>query len=273
MTATPIPRTLALTIYGDLDLTLLDELPAGRKPLITEIITLDKREEVYARIRTELAAGRQAYIIYPRIDEPDPDKEQALQARSAKAEEKRLQEKVFPDYTVGLVHSKLKPKDKEAVMRDFTNGEINVLVSTSVIEVGVNVPNATVIAIEGAERFGLAQLHQLRGRVFRSSHQAYCFLMTETKSTKSWERLKALKTAKNGFELAEMDLALRGAGGLLAGKQWGLSDLGMEAIKNLKMVEAARTEAGSLMKTDADLRRHPLIKNKLDRQTKTIHFE
>lgn len=272
MTATPIPRTLALTVYGDLDLTLLDELPAGRKPIITEIVTPEKRSEVYEKIRAELKTGRQVYIICPRIDEPDPKKELALQAKSAKSEQKKLQEKVFPEYAVGLVHSKLKPKDKEEVMRDFTNHAIDILVATSVVEVGVNIPNATVIMIEGAERFGLAQLHQLRGRVFRSSHQAYCFLMTETKSAKSWQRLRALKTAENGFALAELDLALRGAGGLAAGKQWGLSDLGMEAIKNLKMVEAARLEAQILLKTDPDLKRSPLIATRLTKQT-TTHFE
>ena len=158
-------------------------------------------------------------------------------------------------------------------MRDFADKKIDILVATSVVEVGVNVPNATVIMIEGAERFGLAQLHQLRGRVFRSSHQAYCFLMTETKSQKSWERLKALKTAENGFALAELDLALRGTGSLTGGKQWGLSDIGMEAIKNLKMVEAARTEARTLLETDPSLGRSPLIADILRKRQPTTHFE
>ncbi|HRZ30607.1 MAG TPA: ATP-dependent DNA helicase RecG, partial [Candidatus Paceibacterota bacterium] len=202
MTATPIPRTLALTVYGDLDLTLLDEMPTGRLPVITEIIPPDKREESYARVRAELKKGRQVYVICPRISEPDPDKERALQLKSAKAEAKRLQEKVFPEYTVDVMHSKLNPSDKEETMKQFSEGKIDILVSTSVIEVGVNVPNATVILIEGAERFGLAQLHQLRGRVLRSNHQAYCFVFSETKTAKSLARLKALVTAKNGFELA-----------------------------------------------------------------------
>ncbi len=273
MTATPIPRTLALTIYGDLDLTLLDQMPAGRKPVITEIVSPDKREEVYEKIRTELAAGRQIYVICPRIDEPDPEKALALYTKSAKAETIRLGEKIFPKQMVGLVHSKLPPKEKEQMMADFAAGEIDILVATSVVEVGVNVPNATSIIIEGAERFGLAQLHQLRGRVLRSNHQAYCYLFTETKSAKSLDRLKALKTAKNGFELAELDLALRGSGTLSAGKQWGISDLGMEAIRNIKMVEAARTEAQALLKTDFDLKKYPLIVKKLASRKTEIHFE
>jgi ATP-dependent DNA helicase RecG len=273
MTATPIPRTLALTVFGDLDLTLLDQMPAGRKPIITKIISPDKRQEAYEHIRAELKTGRQAYVICPRIDEPDPDKEMAVQAKSAKAETIRLQDKVFPEFTVEVMHSKLKPKDKEDTMQQFTDGEIDILVSTSVIEVGVNVPNATIIIIEGAERFGLAQLHQLRGRVLRSNHQAYCYVFSETKSQKSMDRLKALVNAKNGFELAEHDLALRGAGMITGGKQWGISDIGMEAIKNLKMVEAARTEAETIINADPDLSRHPQFLARLSSQKQEIHFE
>ncbi|OJI09574.1 MAG: ATP-dependent DNA helicase RecG [Candidatus Vogelbacteria bacterium CG10_big_fil_rev_8_21_14_0_10_49_38] len=273
MTATPIPRTLALTVYGDLDLTLLDELPAGRRPVVTEIIPPDCREACYERVRAELKAGRQAYVICPRIDEPDPDKELAGQTKSARAEAKRLQEKIFPEFTVDLMHSKLSPSDKEATMTEFTEGKIDILVSTSVVEVGVNVPNATVIIIEGAERFGLAQLHQLRGRVWRSSHQAYCFVFSDTKTAKSLARLKALVTAKNGFELAELDLAQRGAGMLMPGKQWGLSDLGMEAIKNLKLVAAARLEAETVINADPDLTRHPNYLTHLSSRPQEVHFE
>jgi len=171
MTATPIPRTLALTIYGDLDLTLLDEMPAGRKAVITEVLGPKERDKAYARVRSELAAGHQAYVICPRIDEPDPQKELALQARSVKAEASRLQKEVFQEASIEILHSKMKPSEKEEVMKGYENGEINILVATSVVEVGVNVPNATVILIEGAERFGLAQLHQLRGRVLRSGLQ------------------------------------------------------------------------------------------------------
>jgi len=275
MTATPIPRTLALTIYGDLDLSLLDELPAGRKNIITQIIppSEEERQKVYESLRAEIKAGRQAYVICPRIDEPDPNKATALQTKSAKAELQKLGERIFPEFMVGLVHSKMKPADKEEVMRDFASGEIDILVATSVVEVGVNVPNATSIIIEGAERFGLAQLHQLRGRVFRSSYQAYCYLFTEAKNETSLTRLKALVNAKNGFELAEMDLALRGAGALTGGKQWGISDLGMEAIKNLKLVSAARESAQKLIATDPNLIKHPEIQKILATRARTLHFE
>ncbi|MEN9647957.1 MAG: ATP-dependent helicase RecG, ATP-dependent helicase RecG [Candidatus Parcubacteria bacterium] len=272
MTATPIPRTLALTLYGDLDLTILDQMPTGRKPVITEIIMPKDRTNTYEKIRHELQAGRQAYIICPRINEPDPDKEVTVNARSAVAEAKHLKEKIFPEYTIGVMHSKMTPKAKDDVMKDFSEGKVHILVSTSVVEVGVNVPNATVMIIEGGERFGLAQLHQLRGRVVRSNHQAYCYIAVESTSTKTAERLKAIKNAKNGFELAEADLAQRGAGGLSEGKQWGVSDLGMEAIKNIKMVEAARTEATALIATDATLAHHPLLLEKIAVHRET-HFE
>jgi ATP-dependent DNA helicase RecG len=273
MTATPIPRTLALTLYGDLDISLLDQMPEGRKQIVTEIITPDKREEMYEKVRTELEAGRQVYVICPRIDEPDPDKETALLAKSVKAEAKRLKKDVFEDYEIDILHSKMLPKAKEETMNRFQNGEIDILVATSVVEVGVNVPNASVIIIEGAERYGLSQLHQLRGRVLRGTHQPYCFLFAESTGTKTIDRLNALRTAKNGFELAEADLAQRGAGELYGGKQWGLSDLAMEAIKNLKMVEAARSEATKIIEEDPNLEDHPGLKKYLDSSTDKIHFE
>ncbi len=273
MTATPIPRTLALTIYGDLDLSLLDEMPSGRKKIITEIITPHKREETYEKIRTEMKAGRQLYVICPRIAEPDPDKELALNVKSAIEEAKRLKKDVFKEYEIGVLHSKMTKEQKEHVMEQFTNNEIQILCATSVIEVGVNVPNATNIIIEGAERFGLAQLHQLRGRVIRSSHQAYCYIFAEAKSQKTMDRLKALKTAKNGFELSELDLSLRGAGGLTGTKQWGITDLGMEAIKNIKMVSAAREEAIKIIEKDPELSKYPLLKQKVKEKTKEFHFE
>ena len=273
MTATPIPRTLALTIYGDLDLTLLDEMPAGRKPIITDIIPPTRRNETYEKIREELRAGRQAYVICPRIDEPDPSKEMALNAKSVTEEAKRLKKDVFPEYEIADLHGKMKPNDKEGIMEEFAAGKINILVATSLIEVGVNVPNATVIIIEGAERFGLAQLHQLRGRVIRSNHQAYCYVFSETKSQKSIDRLKALKSAESGFELAEADLQLRGAGELYGRKQWGISDLAMEALKNLKMVEAARAEARALLEHDISLSAFPLLAERIKTTDGEIHFE
>ncbi len=273
MTATPIPRTLALTIYGDLDLSIVDEMPAGRKKVITEIIAPNKRDSAYEAIRTELKAGRQAYVICPRIDEPDREKAQAVQAKSVLAEAKRLAKEVYPTYRIGVMHSKMTKQKKEDIMQEFKDHEIDILVSTSVIEVGVNVPNATSIIIEGAERFGLAQLHQLRGRVIRSEHQAYCYLFADAKTDKTIERLKALTKAANGFELAELDLELRGAGLLGGDKQWGVTDLGMEAIKNIKMVEAARTEALALITKDKDLGENPLLRDILKEKNFELHFE
>lgn len=275
MTATPIPRTLALTIYGDLDLTLLDEMPPGRKPVITEIVSPEKRSDIYKEIKEKLKEGRQLYVICPRIDEPDPEKALALNAKSVTEEAARLKREVFPEFEIGILHSKLKKDEKEKVMKEFSENKVNILCATSVVEVGVNVPNATMIIIEGAERFGLAQLHQLRGRVIRSSEQAYCFVFSESKSKKSIERLKALKTAKNGFELAEFDLAQRGAGELYGKKQWGITDLGMEAIKNIKMVEAARNEARKIVETDPSFSKpeHLPFKEIIKEQEKKTHFE
>ena len=272
MTATPIPRTLALTIYGDLDLSLLNEMPAGRKQIITEIITPDKREITYEKIKLEMYNGRQLYVICPRIFEPDPDKELALNVKSVTAEAERLR-KIFPDYKIDILHSKMTKIKKEEVMQKFSENKINILCATSVVEVGVNIPNATIIIIEGAERFGLAQLHQLRGRVLRSSHQAYCFIFAETKSAKTLARLKALKDAKNGFELAELDLMLRGAGEFSGTKQWGITDLGMEAIKNIKMVEAARLEATTLITQDPELSNYPILKARVKEKVSEYHFE
>lgn len=272
MTATPIPRTLALTLYGDLDLTVLDEMPAGRKQIKTEIAGPKERSGVYEKVRALLAEGRQAYVICPRIDEPDPTKQMALQARSVAAEIKNLQ-KIFPEFVIEKLHSKMSPGDKEETMTRFERGEINILVSTSVVEVGVNVPNATAILIEGAERFGLAQLHQLRGRVMRSTHQPYCFLMVERTASAANARLKAILKAKNGFELAELDLEIRGAGELYGRRQWGISDIGMEALKNLKLVEAARTEAFALVEKDPILAKHPNLKKQALDTLESLHFE
>ena len=273
MTATPIPRTLALTIYGDLDLTLLDEMPPGRKKIITEIVRPAERSRAYEHMRGLLQEGRQAYVICPRIDEPDPDKAFALQAKSVKAEAKRLKKDIFQEFEIDILHSKMTPKEKDSVMERFSNKEIDILVATSVVEVGVNVPNATMIIVEGAERFGLSQLHQLRGRVVRSNHQAYCFVVPESKGEKTASRLKALSTAKSGFELAEQDLLQRGPGELSGRKQWGISDIGMEALKNLKLVEAARTEALELIKKDETLSRHPLLAEIVASRAQQAHFE
>ena len=273
MTATPIPRTLALTIYGDLDLSLLDEMPLGRKPIVTKVLGPEKRERAYAQVREELAKGHQAYVICPRIDEPDPAKELALQAKSVKAEAARLKKEVFPEAAIGILHSKMRPTEKEETMQKFERGALHILVATSVVEVGVNVPSATVILIEGAERFGLAQLHQLRGRVIRSTHQAYCFALPESFGQNTKDRLKAFTSAKNGFELAEYDLALRGAGELAGGKQWGVSDIAMEALKNIKLVEAARTEAVRIIAEDPTLEKHPALALRARMAGEEMHLE
>lgn len=272
MTATPIPRTLALTLYGDLELSVLDQMPSGRKKILTELVTERNRKNVHEKVLEELKAGRQAYVICPRIEESDPDKIGALIAKSVKQEAAKLKKGIFKDYRIEVMHSKMKPADKEKIMKKFYAHEIDILVSTSVVEVGVNVPNANIILIEDGHRYGLAQLHQLRGRVVRGNHQPYCFVFTDSKSEKTANRLDAFKTAKNGFELAELDLKLRGAGELYIGKQWGISDIAMEAIKNLKLVEAARKEAKMIIENDPKLVKHPLLAESLAKK-EDVHFE
>ncbi len=283
MTATPIPRTLALTIYGDLDLTIIDEMPLGRKKVITKIVGTNKINEVYAHMRTEISSGRQVYVICPRIAPSDlsskdgqaPSAQKLMMARLKSVEDEAANLKlVFPEFNISTLHGKLTPAEKDSVMQEFSENRSQILVATSVVEVGVNVPNATMILIEGSERFGLSQLHQLRGRVIRSNHQSYCYLATTNKvvAEPTRERLKAIVNAKNGFELAEMDLTLRGAGELRGDSQWGASDMAMEAIKNLKMVEAARAEAQAIIKTDHNLVNYTTLRDKLDKQGK-VHLE
>lgn len=273
MTATPIPRTLALTIYGDLDLSILDELPPGRARVTTHIIKPNERDRAYSIVREEIARGRQAYVICPRIDEPDPAKLNAVQAKSAKTEAERLKKNVFPQFEIGLLHGAMKPKEKEVAMARFAAGEIRLLVATSVIEVGINVPNATIILIEGAERFGLAQLHQLRGRVQRSSYPPHCFLLPETAGKPAMMRLRALETSSDGFKLAEADLETRGAGDLLGRRQWGISDLGMEALKNVNLIRAAREEAISIVRADPSLTNHPALRARVEGMSRELHGE
>ncbi len=272
MTATPIPRTLALTIFGDLDLTVIDTMPKERKKIITEIIKSKDRTETYEKIRKELEAGRQVYVICPRIDEQDEEEAQKRTLKSVKEEAKRLSEIIFPEFIVDILHSKMKKEEKEEVMQDFLDKKSDILVATSVIEVGINVPNATVIVIEHADRFGLAQLHQLRGRVGRREYQSYCYLFTESVGEITQTRLKALVNAKNGFELAEADMMARGIGMLMDGKQWGISDLAMEAIKNPKLVEIARDEARELLDNDGTLENYPDLAE-IIKSRETVHME
>ena len=272
MTATPIPRTLALTIYGDLDLTLLDEMPPGRKKIITTIVAPKDRDSAYDAVRQEIKSGRQAFVVCPRIN-PSEENFGTIEMKTVKEEYEKLANKIFPEFKIGMLHGKMAPREKEKNMNSFRGGSTHILVATSVIEVGVNVPNATVIMIEGADRFGLAQLHQLRGRVLRSTHQPYCFIFAESPSRRTIERLNALTSSKNGFELAEYDLQFRGPGELIGVKQWGLSDVAMEALKNIKMVEAARTEAERLLKEDFELSGYPPLKEKILAQSKVLHLE
>ena len=244
MTATPIPRTLALTVHGDLDLTIIDELPKGRKPIKTSLVT--SHRGVYELIQSEIDAGRQAYVVYPLIEESE-----TLSAKAATIEAERLQKEVFPQYKIGLLHGKLKNDEKEQVMKDFKDKKYDILVSTTVVEVGVDVPNATVMLIENAERFGLSQLHQLRGRVGRNSLQSYCILHTSTKSQETRERLNIMTQTHDGFVIAEKDLQLRGPGEFLGTRQSGLPDLIIsDIVRDAKILEMARNEAIDFVKTN-----------------------
>lgn len=248
MTATPIPRSLALTLYGDLDLSVIDELPPGRQVVETSWLDPDDRERAYQFLRREVEAGRQAFVICPLIDESE-----AIEVKAATREYERLSEGVFPDLRLGLVHGRLKAGEKEEVMRRFRAGELDILVATPVVEVGIDVPNATVMLIEGADRFGLAQLHQFRGRVGRGQQQSYCILVAETPSTEGVERLSILERTHDGFLLAEEDLRLRGPGEFFGTRQSGLPDLRMAKLSDLKLLELARTEAIRLFKQDPEL--------------------
>ncbi|MBE2222952.1 MAG: ATP-dependent DNA helicase RecG [Anaerolineae bacterium] len=248
MSATPIPRTLALSLYGDLDFSVLDELPPGRQEIKTRWLRTSERERAYAFARRQVEAGRQAYIIYPLVEESDK-----IDAKAAVEEHERLQTQVFPNLKLGLVHGRLKANEKEAAMRAFYAGETNILVATSVIEVGVDVPNSTVMIIEGANRFGLAQLHQFRGRVGRGEHQSYCLLIADNESTEAEERLSALEKTNDGFALAEKDLEIRGPGEFFGRRQSGIPELQMASILDMEMLAIARQEAELLIQADPKL--------------------
>lgn len=244
MTATPIPRTLALTVHGDLDLTIIDELPKGRKPIKTAMITQSGHKYAYELIKDEVEQGRQAYVVYPLIDESE-----TLSAKAATIEAENLQNNIFPQFKIGLLHGKLKNDEKEQIMADFKNKKYDILVSTTVVEVGVDVPNATVMLIENAERFGLSQLHQLRGRVGRSDLQSYCIISTATKSQETRERLQIMEQTNDGFVIAEKDLQIRGPGEFLGVRQSGLPDLIIsDLVKDAKILELARNEAIEFVK-------------------------
>jgi ATP-dependent DNA helicase RecG len=266
MSATPIPRTLALTLYGDLDISILSELPKGRIRIITELVAEDKRNQTYQFIDAQIKDGRQVFVICPLIEESDK-----LGVKSAQEEFKKLSEKVFPHLKIGLLHGKMKPADKEEVMRKFKDKEVDILVSTSVVEVGVDVPNATVMMIEGAERFGLAQLHQFRGRVGRSTHQSYCFLFSEDQNAVENPRLAAMVKSSNGFELAQKDLEIRGSGDLYGTEQSGYG-FRVATLSNLPLVERSRNYAEKLLEADPELDKQALLKDKVG-QKPQIHLE
>ena len=275
MTATPIPRTLALSLYGDLDLSLITQLPKGRKKVLTKIVFEKDRANVYAFTKKQVQKGKQVFVICPRID-PDENKEENSRwtnAKAVKEEYERLQKEIFPKFNIGIIHGKMGIKEKERTMQDFKNKKINILVSTSVIEVGIDVPNATVMIIEGAERFGLAQLHQFRGRVGRSKSQSYCFLFPESFSPKTKKRMSAILSSADGFSLAEQDLKLRGAGDFFGKKQWGLTDITMESLANLELVQLARESAIKTIEKDVSLKGHPLLKLKVNELRKNMHLE
>ena len=247
MTATPIPRSLALTVYGELDVSIINELPKGRKPIDTKLWSPNSRAQLYGKIDIEIKTGRQAYVICSLIDEnPDND------VKSVQEEYKKLQNSVFKHRKIGLLHGKLKSDEKEAVMSQFSRGGIDILVSTTVVEVGVDVPNATIIMIENADRFGLSQLHQLRGRVGRSSHQSYCYLVMSD-SSKPSQRLRAIEKSNDGFYLAEVDLQLRGPGEIYGRSQHGALNLQIATLADTKMIARAQQAAKSFVETGEDL--------------------
>jgi len=289
MTATPIPRTLSLAIYGDLDISIIREKPLGRKEILTKIVAPENRSKAYDFINRKVKEGRQVFVICPRIESqdnkitPEPassadrqnNKKMSLwdDVKAVLDEYEKLSKKIFPDLKIGLLHGKLKKDEKEKVMSDFATNKINILVSTSVVEVGVDIPNAIIMMIEDAEKFGLAQLHQFRGRVGRGEHQSFCFLFSESPNFISIKRLSTLTRTNDGFKLAEMDLKLRGPGEVYGQKQSGLPDLKMASLTDYATLKKARSEAEKLLKIDSDLKNYSLLKNELAKFKSAVHLE
>lgn len=279
MTATPIPRSLAIAFFGSLDLSILDEMPKNRKPVITKIVTPSGRKEIYNFIRSEINSGRQVFVIFPLVEESKV----MTEVKAATEEHKKLEE-IFPEYKIGLMHGRLKAKEKERVMRNYKDKKTHILVSTSVVEVGIDVPNATIMIIENAERFGLSQLHQFRGRVGRGEHQSYCFLFigagkgsgtlfVAKKVPDPLKRLQALEQTNDGFEISKIDLELRGPGQFFGTIQSGLPDITMENLTNVKLIKFAREEAQNILSTDPQLKKHPLLADALKKFSEKIHLE
>ena len=299
MTATPIPRTLALTVYGDLDLSLITEMPKDRKKIKTLIVEPKDRKTAYDFIEKEAKAGKGIFVICPKIEpkKPSTGSGQNIFAGSAqtfssfsprnynlislsindvkavKEEYEKLSKDIFPNLRITMLHGKMKPPEKERIMLDFQKGEIDILVSTSVVEVGVDVPRATVMMIEGTERFGLAQLHQFRGRVGRSDMQSYCFLFTTSPDQLNRKRLKAMVNSNDGFKLAQIDLEIRGPGNLYGSQQWGIPDMAMQGLSNIFLVEKTRASAKEILEKDPQLKNYPLLKERLKQFETKIHFE
>ncbi len=277
MTATPIPRTLALGLWGDLDISFIKEMPLGRKKITSQLVFEKDRNKLYEFIRKRVSEKEQVFVICPRIEEKEElsfNQYLNLDTKAVKKEYEILSQQVFPDLRVGLLHGKLKSADKEEVMNQFKNGEIDILVSTSVVEVGIDVPNATIMVIEGAEKFGLSQLHQFRGRVGRGEKQSYCFLLVpQLVSKTTLSRLAYFTKIFDGFKLAQLDLKFRGPGEFLGEKQSGIPDLAMDGLKNEELVLLAKKEAEQILATDKQLTNYPLLKERLSQFQKEIHLE
>jgi ATP-dependent DNA helicase RecG len=260
MTATPIPRTLALTLHGDLDVSQIDELPAGRQPIQTNAMNHRQRSQAYELMKREIVQGRQVYIVLPLVEESEK-----LDLRAAVEEHERLQTEVFPDFKVGLLHGRMSSAEKDAAITAFRDNQTQVIVSTTVIEVGVDVPNATVMLIENAERFGLSQLHQLRGRVGRGAHRSYCLLMSNSMSSNSKQRLQVLEQSQDGFWISEMDMQLRGPGQVLGSRQSGMADFALASLaEDGEVLAIARDAAEKVILRDRDLSESPRLKAELD---------
>lgn len=268
MTATPIPRSLALALYGELDISVIREMPQGRKKIITKLVEENKREFAYKFIREQIEAGRQAFVICPLIDFSDK-----LGIKSVEEEYKKLDKVIFPDIKIGMLHGRMKPQDKEKVMQDFLDNKTKILVSTSVVEVGVDVPNAAIMMIEGADRFGLAQIHQFRGRVGRSEHQSYCFLFTDNEAGHTKKRLVALVNCSDGFELAKIDLKFRGPGEVYGTEQKGFPELKIASLFDYNLMKLAKEQAEKIINKDPGLNLYPELKKEAEKWEKEVHLE
>jgi len=278
MTATPIPRSLALALYGDLDISIINQMPLGRKKIITKVVAENNRNQAYAFIREQIKSGRQVFVICPLVDFSDPfrlsySEASKLGVKSVKEEYKKLDEIIFPDLPIGMLHGRMKAREKEGIMKKFLDNKIKILVATSVVEVGVDVPNASIMMIEGADRFGLAQLHQFRGRVGRSVHQSYCFLFTDNQSEKTLMRLKALIDNFDGFSLAKEDLKFRGPGEVYGTAQKGFPELKIATLFDYELMKMAKEEAERLLEKDGSLSVWPALKEELSKKEKIIHLE